>query len=160
MATDWVEHQRASRSSARQYHRELVGVLSHCLRHDVVDPLRYHVRRWFAKGAPIDLQAQGAPESTLRIVVRQLALACSQLACFHADCRVWLADPLARCRSDLEREKLRVDLLTKRPHPYQEGWIPWNLMLYAPRDTPYAEFQRKGFEVRYQRGGGTTARMG
>jgi hypothetical protein len=160
MAQDWIEYQRVSRSSERLYYRELVGVLAYCLRHDVVDPLRFHIRRWFAKGAPIDLQGQGAPESSLRIVVRQVALAIPSLRAFHAECRLWLADPYVRCRSDLERAKLRYDLRRiQNPKPYQEGWVPWNLLLWAPKGTPYAAFLRKGFEVTYRRGGGTTARM-
>lgn len=148
MATPYTTYQQFSAASRHRYHCELKDTIAECLRHDAVMPLRRHVRKWFARGAPIDPQGAGAPTPTLRIVLRQMALALPSLSEYHADCRLWLRYPECRARTDAEREKLRQDLARfATVKPYAENWIPWNWMLYAPTDTPYHAFNKLGVEV-------------
>lgn len=160
MTTPYTTHQVFSASQRKRYMTEMKDTLAECLRlfaappveserkgHDVI-PLRRHIRKWFARGAPIDPQGAGAPTPTLRIVIRQMAIQVTGLAEYHADCRLWLRYPECRARTDAEREKTRRDLArVQNVKPMSENWIPWNLFLYATRDTPYYALNKKGFEV-------------
>lgn len=159
----YVTHQRFTRADESQYWDSLKGALSECMRRDslpcsllgeeihdeaAVLPIRRHIRRWFKRGAPIDPQGQGAPAGTLRIVIRQMVLAVPTLSLWHGDARLWLRYPEVRARTEAARAKLREDMKTKQfCKPISEDWVPWNLMLYAPKNTPYENLNRKGFEV-------------
>ena len=159
----YVTHQRFSKACEPLYWESLKGVLAQCLRMDCspvsllgeefhdeacVMPLRQFIHYWFKRGAPIDPQGQGAPAATLRIIIRQMTLAVPSLSQWHGDCRLWLRYPEVRARTEAARAKLREDLKrVSYVKPISEDWIPWNLMLYAPKDTPYANLNAKGFEV-------------
>lgn len=148
MAAAYVTHQQMSQASRSRYYVELKDALAECLRHDATAPLRRHVWRWFARGAPIDPQGAGAPAGTLRIVIRQMALAVPGLAEYHADCRLWLRYPECRARDEASRAKLKRDLARfTSVKALGEAWIPWNWMLYAPEGTPYHAYNRLGVEV-------------
>lgn len=160
----YTTHQRFRKADEHLYFEALKSALAECLRRDAepchwggedahkeyaVHPLRRHVRYWFAKGAPIDFQAQGCPAPSLQITIRQMVLALPTMSAWHADCRLWLSCPEVRPKTEAGRERLKADLakLCGAPKPFSEAWIPWNLMLYAPKGTPYEALNRQGVEV-------------
>lgn len=175
MGQPYVTHQRFSKAQEPLYWESLKGTLSQCMRLDTqpvsllgeafhdeaaVMPLRIFIRYWFRRGAPIDPQGQGAPAATLRIVIRQMILAVPTLSQWHGDCRLWLRYPEVRARTEAARAKLREDMKRVQfAKPISEDWIPWNLMLYAPKDTPYEKLNRRGFEVTVGAGAPTKAEM-
>lgn len=175
MGQPYVTHQRFSKAREPVYWESLKGVLAQCMRLDTqpvsllgedvhdelaVLPLRQFIRYWFRAGAPIDPQGQGAPAATLRIVIRQMVLAVSTLSQWHGDCRLWLRYPEVRARTEAARAKLREDMKrVQYVKPISEDWIPWNLMLYAPKGTPYEKLNQGGFEVTVGAGAPTRAEM-
>ena len=129
-----------SQSTRRIYIRELKEVLGECMRVRSTRPFRPFLRRWLAKGAPIDPAALQAPGASLAIVIHQLVLAFPTLAQYHADARLWLTTPEARFA--------RTGGKATGNAPFracQESFIPWNLALYAPKGTPYDAFNSIGF---------------
>lgn len=156
-------YQQMSRSWRKHYFAELKHVIGECMRIDReppaddprearaegVRPLRRFIRKWFRKGAPIDYEGQGAPAETLRILIRQMCLHIPTLSEYRTDALIWLSDPYARCRTEHERLKTRVDLMMgKNPPPYGPGaGVPWNLALSPQRGTYYDKFNALGIEV-------------
>jgi hypothetical protein len=163
----YTTHQRFTKADEHLYFAALKDALAECLRRDAepcicvgedgeaqareysVHPLRRFIAHWFRRGAPIDPQGFGCPAPSLAITIRQMVLALPSMSAWHADARLWLNHPEVRPKTEAGRERMRRDLskLTSGPKANQEGWIPWNLMLYAPKDTPYYTFNKKGFEV-------------
>lgn len=134
-----------SRATRHRYIKQLKEVLAHCLRHDVTAPLRRFCRDWIRRGAPVDPKVLYLPTPSLRVVVRQVAAAFPSLGAFHADARLWLREPEARCW-DPVAGAVKLDAARfKFVKPYADTWIPFNLTLYAPRGTPYGVFNRVGF---------------
>ena len=141
--------------SRHLYWREAKEVLTACLRdHGFSPPFREFCRRWFRKGAPIDPAVIGTPEPSLQILLRQFATACPGLpADVREDARLWLSLPDARIwRHPATRELMlpSADLrrtIVKKMRVYEEAFVPFNLCLYAPQDTPYHEYNRIGLTL-------------
>lgn len=145
-----------SPSRRRTYLSDLKDVLAYCLDHEVTKPLRTHCRRWINAGAPIDPKILYIPKSSLSIVLRQVVTALPTMSRHHADARLWLKShqfrPLgvdvnghrlynAQVRSFGGRSGMQYE------KPFEEVFIPFNLLLYAPKDSPYERFNKVGFTL-------------
>ena len=124
------------------YFRELKGVVTHCLRHRIIGPLRAFVRNWIRKGAPIDPAFLLLPRRSMTITLHQLCVALN-LEPFVADAKMWLTHPECRVPASVIA-KAKV-----KPRPYDLYFVPHNLLLHAPEGTCYAEFNRRGLVLSY-----------
>lgn len=145
-----------SRSQRGYYYRELKDVVSHCLRTDRTEPLRKFIRCWIRKGAPIDPDSLLAPAPTIAVILRQLCVALN-ISAYKADALLWLSMP--QCRYSRPGESLTLEEMLRaqraevaRFKPYSESFVPWNLALFAPKDTPYEAFNSQGFTLEYTEG--------
>lgn len=145
-----------SRSRRHRYLEELKDCISFCLDHEKTMPLRIFCRRWIKAGAPVDPKILFVPRHSLSIVLRQVVTALPRLARHHADARLWLKSSQFR--------PMGVDVNGHRVYPaqvrsiggksgiqyekpFEETFIPFNLLLYAPRDSPYERFNKIGFTL-------------
>ena len=135
------------KASRKFYINELKGVLATCLRNGVrrddVRDFKRFVWSWFKKGAPIDPQVLGLPYPSCQIILRQVACAFPTLGHVNADARLWLSDPIIRANGQPIRSNI------KNPRAFTEFFIPYNLTLYAPADTPYSAYNRQGVTLEY-----------
>lgn len=138
--------------SRHRYFEELKDVLTHCLETNETRPFRFFCARWFKKGAPIDPQVIGCPEPSLQLLLRQVATAIPTLPShIRADARIWLSGPeFRKVRNPVTGtwdypKGLRTSVRYVRP--YEEAFVPYNLTLYAPNETPYHEYNKKGLTI-------------
>lgn len=139
-----------------RYLEQLKDVLGWCLDHEVTKPFRDFCKRWIDKGAPIDPKILYIPKASMKVVLRQVVTALPTMSRHHADARLWLksgqfrpvwCDPLTGQKAYPAQLMIGGKHRVQYEKPYEETFIPFNLLLYAPRHTAYAQFNKVGFTL-------------
>jgi hypothetical protein len=143
----------------KRYLAGLKEVLAHCLDHEQTWPLRLYLAQEIRKGIPVDPKILYDPDPTLKIIMRQVVTALPDMSRHHADARLWLTRPDFRPTGlDVNGQKV-YPAGTRQiggksgiqyAKPFEETFIPYNLLCYAPKDTPYESFNRLGFTLEYE----------
>lgn len=146
---------RFSQAQAHRYLERLKDVLGYCLTHEVTGPMYRFCRQELRRGAPIDPKVLYIPRPSMKIVLRQLVTAIPTMAKYHGDARLWLKSSAFRpVGTDVNGARVYGAMISRTiggrtgmqyEKPFDESYIPFNLLLYAPKDSPYEKLQKQGF---------------
>jgi hypothetical protein len=142
----------------QRYLAGLKEVIAYCLDHEVTHPLLIYLARQIRMGIPVDPKVLYLPRPSLQIILRQVVTALPDMTRHHADARLWLKSSQYRPMGlDVNGGKVypaqvrgiggRGGVLYEKG--YEETFVPFNLLCYAPKDTPYEKFNKVGFTLEF-----------